>query len=93
MAGLNANAEEHQRRWNMPDRQPDLTQSAGKTQAVHQPEGERHDPRCARGDAFATAVYANNLRRDKDNAQRDDCLDWRLGTCTKPSVAAESVKL
>ena len=78
MAGLDASAEEQQRRWNMSDRQPGLTQPAGKTQAVHQPEGERHEPRCARGDAFETAVHANNLRRDKDDAQRDDCLDRRL---------------
>ena len=62
----------------MPGRQSGLAQSAGKTEAVHQPKGERHEPRCAGGDAFATTVHANNLRRDKDNAQRDDCLDWRL---------------
>ncbi len=78
MAGLDAQAEEQQRGRNMSGRQSGFAQSAGKTEAVHQPEGERHEPRCARGDAFETAVHANNLRRDKDNAQRDDGLDGRL---------------
>ena len=47
VAGLDAQAEEQQRRWNVPGRQPGLAQPARKAQAVHQPEGERHDPRRA----------------------------------------------
>ena len=67
MAGLDADAEEQHRRWNMSGRQLSLAQHAGKTQAVHQPEDECHDPPVGvRGMMLSRpAAEANNLRRNK----------------------------
>ena len=79
MTGLDAHAEKQQRRRNMSNGQPGLTQPTGKSQAVHEPEAERHDPRRARGEAFDSAPLPNNLteeflakaRREKDEHVAD----------------------
>ena len=83
MAGFDTQTEEQQRGGNMPGRDSGFAQTAGKTETVHQSEGERHQPWCARGDAFDTTVHANNLRSDKDDAQRDNRLDGGLGYMDK----------
>ena len=59
-------------------RQAGFAQPARKAQAMHQPEGEGDHPRRARGDSLDATTHVNDLRRDEDDAQRDDRLDRLL---------------
>src|ERR1700724_3641665 len=95
MAAFDTQTEEQQRGGNMPGRDSGFAQTAGKTEAVHETKGERHEPRCACGDAFDTTVHANNLRSDKDNAQRDNSLDgglWHMDKAERRSRKRQAVR-
>ena len=74
-------------------RQAHFVQSAGETESVQQPEGERNDPRPALRPSRPALARMHDFAADKHDAQRDAGLDGRCGTCTKPSVAAASVRL
>ena len=78
VAGLDAQTEEQQRRWNVRSRQPGLAEPARKAQTMHQPEGQGHDPGAGRGDARAASAQANDLGRNEDDAKGDDRLDRPL---------------
>ena len=56
MAAVGSRKRPHPPRGAQPDR--GFAQAARKTEAVHEAEAERYDPRRARGDAFDTALLA-----------------------------------
>src|SRR5262249_50853481 len=68
---LGANVEEQQRErqrrlWN-----PQRGQRGREAEPVQQPEGERHDPRTARGESDLAALQLHDLDADEDDAERD----------------------
>src|SRR5437667_11215041 len=78
---LDADIEKEQSGGNVILRQADFTERAGKTEAVQQAKGERHDPWRARRDSFPSLSPPNNFKGHENDGKGNrgfDRLRWNV---------------
>ena len=89
MTNLDSRAEETESQRDMGCWQTGGAETARESQAMQQPEGERHQPWLLLRQTCRMRILANNFPGDKQNAKRDDRFH-RRGRHVNKSQGCES---